>query len=119
LIALDPEYIVLLGLFAGMLGRTLLPYLWALKRAIDAGQELPWSWKYAMTGLVAFLISAAFALIGTMLLFPTALATVIDQIPNAGGPLIFASAFGWGWTANDVINELMKAPVSPKTTPTG
>jgi len=114
LITLDPQIIVFLGLFFGMLGRTLLPYLWALKRAIDAGAELPWNWKYALTGIVSFLISATLTGIGTILIFPGAIETIINQIPNAGGPLLFASAFGWGWTTNDVVNELMKAPVTPK-----
>lgn len=113
LIELDPQIIIILGLFGGMLGRTLLPYLWALKRAIDAGAELPWNWKYAMTGVVSFFVSVVLAGIGTILIFPGAIETIINQVPNAGGPLLFASAFGWGWTANDVVNELMKAPLTP------
>lgn len=117
-IELDPQVIVILGLFAGVLGRTLLPYLWALKRAIDAGQTLPWDWKYAITGFVGFLISMLFSAIVTVLLYPTALEVVINQVPNAGGPLLFSAAFGWGWTANDVINELMKAPATPSKPPT-
>lgn len=95
---MDVLYIAILGVFLGVLTRTVLPYLRKRKEAIDNRIEgFRFDLQYAVTGAYAILISGVI----TILIFPSFV------IPNVPTPYIFASAFTFGYTSNDVINEMI------------
>lgn len=94
---LDATTVAYIGIFVGVLLRTLLPYVKKLKKAEDKNEEFKFDFKYAGTAIFALVIS----FVVSTLIFPT------FTIPEIALPYVFAQAFAFGWTANDIINEII------------
>lgn len=94
---MDQMWIALIGIFTGVLFRTLLPYLRKLKEAEQDGRELPFDLKYLYTALFSLLVS----FIVTMLIFPAFV------VPDVAVPYLFAMAFSFGYTSNGITNEII------------
>jgi len=94
--------IAFLGVFLGVFCRTTLPYLRKWKEAIDKGEikegeRLKFETRYIVSAAIAFVTS----LIVSALIFP-AFTWTTETIPY-----LFLAAFSYGWSANDIINEVV------------
>lgn len=95
--SLGLEYVALLGVFLGVLARTVIPYREKVKEAAAKGEALKFDIQYFLTAISAVAISA----VVSMLVFPS------FAIPASLPPLyVFLNAFGFGYTSNDIINRL-------------
>lgn len=94
---LDSTTVAFLGVFIGVLLRTLLPYIRKLKEAKETNTQLLFDVKYAYTAIVSLFITC----VVTLLVFPA------FTIPDVALLYLFCSAFAWGWATNDLVNELI------------
>lgn len=90
----------LAGLFTGVLMRTWLPFI----RKMRQGKIKSFDKKY----LHQALSSAVVAVIVTLLLIPQYDAEFTPVLDIASGIKVFATAFTFGFTANTLVNELLK-----------
>lgn len=97
---MDPQIIAAIGIFLGVLTRTLLPYLKKLKDAASTTPPTPIAFdiSFIYTGITALVISAA----ATLFLLPQ-YQIVAGQVPI----LVFGSAFTGGYTADSVLNNFI------------
>jgi len=91
-ISLSPEMVALLGIFFGLLARSLLPYL---RKVLKEGQDLKWENKY-----LALLIIAAIA---TILTFPGF--TALSQMQTSEFSILFTNAFIYGFFVDAAMIE--------------
>ena len=93
------EITVLMGVGLAGAARTVIPYLAKRQGDVSEGRDpRPFSWAYVATALLAVIPVA----VGTILLFPV----VLPQVANSGTPLmIFATSFGLGYAATDIVNR--------------
>ncbi len=94
---MDTVTIAYIGVFVGVLMRTLLPYARKLKEAEGDNKQLAFDIKYVGTAIFAVIVS----FITATLIFPT------FTIPEDLLGYIFITAFGFGYASNDIINEVI------------
>ena len=94
---MDTVTIAYIGVFVGVLLRTLLPYIRKLKDAEEKKEEFSFDMKYVGTALFAVIVS----FITATLIFPA------FTIPEDLLGYIFITAFGFGYASNDLINEII------------
>jgi len=92
---LSIEYVIVMGLFLGVLLRTILP---ALKKWSKPGEDFVFQIRYLFTAIVVIIISGVTA----FTIFPSFV------IPEGTAFNIFVLAFLSGWGANDLFNTLVK-----------
>ena len=97
LISMEVTYIVFIAIFLGVLCRTLFPYVKKMKEAEAKGDLLKFDYKYLYTAISSLVLSV----IVTLLIFPT------FKIPEATGIYLFCMSFTFGWSTNDIVNELL------------
>lgn len=91
------DTIAFIGVFLGVLYRTVIPYLSKLKEDPD----ITFDKKYIVTLVISFLESIVVA----MLIFeslPTAITTSVTA-----SLAIFLASFAWGYTSNDIANTIV------------
>jgi len=90
---MEPELVSFLGIFVGVLLRTLLP---AVRKAVeDTSGEFKWDHRYTLTAVSAILIAV----------FVSSMAYPQFSPPEGGGGLVFIQALGFGAGLNSLINE--------------
>ncbi len=94
---MDAITIAYIGVFVGVLLRTLLPYIRKLKEAEGAEKQLSFDIKYVGTAIFAMIVS----FVVSTLIFPT------FEIPETYNIYIFGQSFAFGWASNDLINEVI------------
>lgn len=94
---MNPITVAFLGVFLGVLSRTVLPYLRKRKEAREGGKELAFDIQYVQTALYSLVVSG----IVTALIFPS------YAVPSVPMPYVFCSSFAFGYSANDLVNEVM------------
>ncbi|GAG49161.1 unnamed protein product [marine sediment metagenome] len=87
------EYVAIIGIFIGVLIRTILPYL----KKISAGEDIKFNFKYVATALVLVITAG----ITTLIIFPS------FSIPEGTAFAVFIVALLSGWGANDVLNRIV------------
>lgn len=93
---MEPIYVALLGVFFGVLYRTVNPYLKKRREAREKGESLPFDLDYLITALEALVTAAAI----TIFIFPGL------QIETAQAMIyVFCNGFAYGFTANHMLNE--------------
>ncbi len=99
---IDPQIIVFLGVLLAVFVRTMLPYIRKLREArrSDPPKDLPFDKTFLVTAAVALIVS----LVTTLLVLPAALAAMPENVSNL---VLFSAAFCFGYTANDIINEVI------------
>lgn len=97
LISMEATYIAFIAIFLGVLCRTLFPYVKKVKEAEAKGDLLKFDYKYLYTAISSLVLSV----IVTLLIFPT------FKIPEATGIYLFCMSFTFGWSTNDIVNELL------------
>ena len=106
--ALTPEIVALMGIFLGILARSLLPYL---RKTIQEGKDLTWDNKYTATAIISAII--------TLLTFPAFRAAT--QLTLADPLILFTTAFIYGFFLDVVVIEgfewLNRPPKTPLTQP--
>lgn len=95
---IDAQAAALIGLFLGILARTLFPYLKKAKEAEEAGNELPFNKKFTYTAIYSF-VSAG---IGAIMLFAT-----YTVPPGLTVIQVGIVAFLAGYVENDIMNRLI------------
>lgn len=88
------EFIAFLGIFIGVLIRTLLP---AIRKAFEASPEEPFEWdhKYTATAIIAVFTA----------LLVSAKAFSLFTLPEGSDFFIFIEALSFGAGLNSLINE--------------
>lgn len=94
---MDAVTIAYIGVFVGVLLRTLLPYIRKLKEAEGDTKQLAFDIKYVGTAIFAMIIS----FVVSALIFPT------FEIPETYNVYIFLQSFTFGYASNDLINEVI------------
>lgn len=99
MVQIDVTTIAFIGVFIGILCRTLLPYIKKLKAAQEKEppETVKFDLKYVWTAIVSLFIS----LIASMLIFPS------FTIPTGAQFYVFLQSFIFGWASNDIINQLI------------
>jgi hypothetical protein len=100
----EAQLIAYAAIFLAVFLRTTMPY-WKKKRTVESkGEELPFDGTYIGTAISAGIIS----FVGATLLFRSFV------MPTTGDLLsVFVSAFGFGWTSNDIINDYIGSVTPP------
>ena len=94
-IVIIPEVAAAIGLFVGCLARALFPFFKKQARAAEQDEKVVWEKRYVWTIIFALITS----FITATILFPS------FDIPSVN---VFPIAFAVGWSAQDIINRLMK-----------
>lgn len=94
---MDTVTIAYIGVFVGILLRTLLPYIRKLKDAEKKNEQLTFELKYVGTAIFALIVS----FVVSALIFPT------FPIPDTYNVYIFLQSFTFGYASNDLINEII------------
>lgn len=92
---ISAELIVFIGVFLGCLIRTVLPYIKKERELAEQGKTLKFDYKFALTGILAFLESVTVAL------------TLFTKVPvdvTLSPFYLFVSSFTFAYTSNDIIN---------------
>jgi len=91
--------VVAIGLFLGVLTRTMLPYLKKWKEARDTNQPAPlFSLLYVETAVFSLVVS----FVATMFLLPN-----ISIPAGTSGLFVFQLGYTGGFTANALVNEIV------------
>jgi hypothetical protein len=86
------EFIALIGIVLGLIGRTLIPYF----KKVNEDPNIDFDGQYVLTMIFSGVVTAIFV-------FP------LFVIPEESEPLkLLVMAFIFAWTANDVTNRLSK-----------
>jgi len=96
--------VAVLGLILGIAFRTILPYIRKARKALEQGEDFKFDKRFALSALLAFVVSlgaTAFALPQIVNLVERAITT------NMALTFVFGSAFAHGYTANDIVNQII------------
>ena len=85
------DYIVFIGIFLGLFGRTLYPYL----KKIYNGEDITFELRFLVSAIASGLITA-------ILVYNT------FNIPEGTTLQIFIAAFIFAWGIDDVFNRIIK-----------
>lgn len=93
MIEISPEIIAFLGILVACVMRTVLPYM---KKYLETNGDITFSLEY----VISFVSIVCIGFVATILLLPT------FTIPEGSELYIFAVAFVFAWTSNDIINRV-------------
>ena len=88
---LSIEAVVFMGIFLGLLGRTLYPYL----KKLYNGENITFEYRFLLSAIISGLITA-------VLVYNT------FNIPEGTSLQIFIAAFIFAWGIDDVFNRIIK-----------
>jgi hypothetical protein len=92
-IEISPEAVAFIGILLACILRTALPYVYKHKDDETI--------KFQLRYLVTFFLVVIVGTVAAILLFPA------FSIPDTSFLSVFAAAFAYGWTADDIINKIV------------